>query len=59
MDKKMRVEDKKNKERTKGKNKRGEEGRERKRGNFFQISRKGEPVKRRKKNHLNVWFGLG
>ncbi len=27
--------------------------------NFFEISAKGGPVKRKKKPYLNVWFGLG
>jgi len=48
---------KKKKERTKAEKKEEEGG---KRGNFFEISRKGWPVKRKeKKTHFNVWFGLG
>jgi hypothetical protein len=35
----------------------GERGGE-KGGNFFEVSRKGEPVKRKEKPHLNVWFRL-
>ncbi len=43
-------------ERTK-KKKKEEEGK--KGGIFFEISRKGGPMKRKEITHFNVWFGLG
>jgi hypothetical protein len=50
------MEEKKKKERIK----KEEEGRGgKKRWDFFEISRKGGPMKRKKITHFNVWFGLG
>ncbi len=54
----MMVENKKKKKEI-TKEEKKKEDKVKKRGNFFEISRKGGPMKRKKITHLNVWFGLG
>ncbi len=57
------MEEKKKKQKAKGRRTKKEQKRRKrkrsgKKGDFFEISGKGGPVKRKKITHLNVWFRL-